>query len=189
MIASNVVIELTFPGKCAHNDQQAFPEVAMTPIHLTNEQVQALEHSGEQPPTAIDPRTNTAYVLVRADVYERARSLLEQALPSAPSEPRVAIAPAMLRSQQAFWRDLPELLKLKSKTRQWVAYHGDERVGFGKTKTEVYQECLRRGLQRGDFYVGKIEEEETPPWGMLEGDRSLYEFADSSEEAGPPDAV
>lgn len=46
----------------------------------------------------------------------------------------MTIAPMMLRSQQAFWRDLPELLKVKSNKRQWVAYHGDTRVVFGKTK-------------------------------------------------------
>jgi hypothetical protein len=84
----------------------------------------------------------------------------------------------MRRSQEAFWRDLPQLLELKSKKRPWVAYHGEERVGFARTQTEMYQECFRRGLERGHFYVGKIEEDETPPWGTLEGDRSLYEYTE-----------
>jgi hypothetical protein len=47
----------------------AFFEADMTPIHLTEEQSQAIERSGEQPPGAIDPRTHTAYVLPRVDVY------------------------------------------------------------------------------------------------------------------------
>jgi hypothetical protein len=66
-----------------------------------------------------------------------------------------------------------------------VAYHGDERIGFGKTQTEVYQECFRRGLQRGEFYVGWIEADEIPPWGTIQGDWSLYEFTDEGE--APPD--
>ncbi len=158
----------------------------MSPINLTEEQSRAIAFSGEQPPSAIDPRTNTAYVLLSADMYERARALLEQAPPAATPAPRVAIAPTMLRSQKAFWHDLPELLKLKSKERQWVAYHGEERVGFGKSQTELYQECLHRGVQRGDFYVGKIEEDETPPWGTLEADGSLYEHKEGDEKNVSP---
>ena len=34
----------------------------------------------------------------------------------------------VLRSQQAFWRDLPELLKDERNHGKWVAYHG-ERAG------------------------------------------------------------
>lgn len=161
----------------------------MNPIQLTEEQSRAIACSGEQPPSAIDPQTNTAYVLLSADMYERARALLEPSPPSATPEPRAAIAPMMLRSQKAFWRDLPELLKLKSKERQWVAYHGEERIGFGKSQTELYQECLRRGVQRGDFYVGKIEEDETPPWGTLEADWSLYEHKEGDEKNVSPGAV
>jgi len=161
----------------------------MNPIHLTEEQSRAIASSGEQPPSAIDPQTNTAYVLLSADMYERARALLDQSPPAATPEPRAAIAPAMLRSQKAFWHDLPELLKLKSKERQWVAYHGEERIAFGKSQTELYQECLRRGAQRGDFYVGKIEEDEAPPWGTLEADWSLYEHKEGDEKNVAPGAV
>jgi hypothetical protein len=93
----------------------------MTPIQLTDEQSRALEHSDAYPPSAIDPRTNTAYVLVRTDVYERARALLEQPPPAAVAEPGTRISPEMLRSQQAFWRDLPELLKLRSRRCRFVA--------------------------------------------------------------------
>ena len=69
------------------------------------------------------------------------------------------ISPLMKRSQAAFHRDLPELLKMKGRFRQWVAYQGDQRIGFAKTKTELYQACLRRGLRRGEFVVRSIEPE------------------------------
>ncbi len=39
------------------------------------------------------------------------------------------------RSMQAFYRDLPELLKKHSG--KWVAYHGDECFGVGRTETEL----------------------------------------------------
>ncbi len=42
----------------------------------------------------------------------------------------------ILRSQQAFWRDLPELLKNKNNHGKWVCYRGDERVGIAKTKVD-----------------------------------------------------
>jgi hypothetical protein len=73
--------------------------------------------------------------------------------------PRVAISPTVAQAQEAFRRDLPELLKQPSTARAWVAYHGGRRVGFGKTKTEVFQECLRQGLRRGEFIVRAVEPE------------------------------
>ncbi|HPM81004.1 MAG TPA: hypothetical protein PLF81_09905 [Candidatus Anammoximicrobium sp.] len=42
------------------------------------------------------------------------------------------------RSQAAFRRDLPELLK--THYWQWVAYHGDDRICFGRTQFELYEE-------------------------------------------------
>jgi len=155
----------------------------MTLIHLTAEQARAIADSAEQPPMALDPRTNKAYVLLQSDVYERARPLLEKPAQPPDSEPRAQIAPLMLQSMQAFWRELPELLKQKSKSRLWVGYHADERVCFGPDDIDVYQECFRRGLQRGQFYVGKIEVDETPPWGTLNGDWSLYESTANDEQA------
>jgi type II secretory pathway component GspD/PulD (secretin) len=48
-------------------------------IELTQQQRQAIGQ-GETPPTIIDPDTKTAYVLVRKDVYEQMRGLLEEGL-------------------------------------------------------------------------------------------------------------
>jgi hypothetical protein len=39
-------------------------------IELTEEQMEAVAESGETPPTLVDPRTQTAYILVRKDIYE-----------------------------------------------------------------------------------------------------------------------
>ncbi len=42
-------------------------------IHLTEEQVQALEHADATPPRLVNPRTKETFVLLRADEYERLR--------------------------------------------------------------------------------------------------------------------
>ncbi len=68
----------------------------------------------------------------------------EAALPLAP--------PIILEAEEAFRRDLPELLK--ERHGQWVAYHGAQRIGFGTTKTALWNECLRQGYE--DFLVRRI---------------------------------
>ena len=65
------------------------------------------------------------------------------------------IPPMVAKSQEAFRRDLPQLLN--ERYRWWVAYHGDERIGFGKTETELYKECFRRGLTEDEFVVRSIQ--------------------------------
>jgi hypothetical protein len=49
-------------------------------IELTEEQRRALQ--GETPPRLVDPSTNETYVLLRAEVYERLKGLLQDDLPS-----------------------------------------------------------------------------------------------------------
>lgn len=46
-------------------------------IELTDEQVREVQRCGQTPPTVVDPKTNTPYVLIRKDVYERLAELLE----------------------------------------------------------------------------------------------------------------
>jgi hypothetical protein len=79
--------------------------------------------------------------------------------PGPPSQLPDEVAPLIAQSQEAFRRDLPNLLLLKGRGRRWVAYHGGTRLGFAGTKTELYQECLRRGLRPGEFVVRSIEPE------------------------------
>ena len=69
-----------------------------------------------------------------------------------PTEP----LPMIQKSIAAIRRDLPELLKRHRGS--WVAYHGDEWIGFGKSQTGLYEECLRRGLTRDDFVVCGVDE-------------------------------
>jgi hypothetical protein len=155
----------------------------MTTIELTEEQQRALQAEPGKRINFLNPVTQQVYVLLAREQYERVRTLLEQPRVAVPRIPQL-----MLQSMQAYWRDLPDLLKMKLRKQRWVAYHADERVGFGRSQVKLYQECFRRGFQRGEFYVGKLEAdpEGLPPWGKREGDWSLYEV--SKEDAGtlPP---
>lgn len=85
----------------------------------------------------------------RTHISEAERAAQIEALMS--SEP----LPIIQKSIDAFRRALPALLK--AHPGKWVAYHGDERFGLGKTQTELYQEGFGRGLTRNDFIVGFIE--------------------------------
>ncbi len=46
-------------------------------IELTDQQQQALTVQAETPPRIFNPRTNERFVLVREDIYETAREILE----------------------------------------------------------------------------------------------------------------
>lgn len=67
------------------------------------------------------------------------------------------VPPMIQRSLAAYRRDLEELLA--THYRQWVAYHGDVRIGIAHTQTELVEACLRRGLRRDEFLVCGIQPE------------------------------
>ena len=72
--------------------------------------------------------------------------------------PDAFVSPSMLDADEAFRRDLPQLLK--ERPGEWVGYHGSDRIGFATTKAQMYRECLERGLKRGEFFVTCVEPEE-----------------------------
>ena len=71
--------------------------------------------------------------------------------PPAPDTHVCTIPPGVTKSQQAYYHDLPELLK--DRLGWWVAYHGDQRVGFARKEIDLYEECFRRGLTDEQFVV------------------------------------
>lgn len=74
-----------------------------------------------------------------------------------PAEVDLGIPEPIRTASAAFRRDLPRLLTVRAG--QWVAYRGDEQLAFAPTKTELYQECVRRGLDPNEFLVRSIEPE------------------------------
>ena len=134
-------------------------------VELTEQQRQAVqEHAGE-PVEVIDPDTRCAYVLLAREQYEQMRSLVEGDREPTHRDSEVApgIPAGILRSQQAFWRDLPHLLSQGKLRGRWVCYHGDERIGMG-AYDDLLRECVRRGIPDDAFYLGRIHPQEAPPW-------------------------
>src|SRR5439155_10755083 len=86
--------------------------IAMT-IELTDEQQRAVEQG--KPVEVIDPATVRTFVVLAREQYERVRWLLEktsgQEAVSAGTADVCPIPPGIRRSQEAYWRDLPNLLK------------------------------------------------------------------------------
>ena len=66
--------------------------------------------------------------------------------------PELASAEA---SWEAFQRDYPQLLQ--AHCGQWVAYHGNRRLGFAATRMELHQECLRQGLPENELVICSIQ--------------------------------
>ncbi len=140
----------------------------MTEIELTDAQRQALQAEQGKPVDVVDPATRRRYVLLERELYERVLPLLEQAGGPEPQDPTAGIPPGILRSQQAFWRDLPELLRHKRNRGRWAAYHGDEQIGVDADEVKLVREIVRRGIAGDDYYMGRIEPEDQPPWEPIE---------------------
>ena len=66
----------------------------------------------------------------------------------------IDVRPMIARSEEAFYRDLPSLLHAHEG--QWVAYHGEERLGFGGTQAELYRQCQSIGLRSDEFIVHQV---------------------------------
>jgi hypothetical protein len=146
---------------------------------LTEEMRRALDAQPGKPISVFDPATNISYVLIRADLYEDVRPLLEDM--AVVVKGTFEIPEGVHASQRAFRRDLPRLLADSRSRGKWAAYHGGERVGIGDTQTELHRECLRLGLSEDSFYIGRIvpseleEEEDIDP--------SYFEFEDENKRS------
>jgi hypothetical protein len=117
-------------------------------VSLTPEQRQAVELAGTEPVRFEDPETHDAYYLLKAEVFERVRDVIQPKSDAASEIPE-----GIRRSQEAFFRDLPGLLQDRRLRGQWVAYRGDERVKVGRTQKDVILECNRRGLKEDEYDV------------------------------------
>ena len=100
----------------------------------------------EAPPRALDRRGRVeravlaAYVILKAEVYERMKRLLESRQDEIPA--------GICRSQDPFFRDLPERLKDESLFGQCVAYRGDERIGIAPSDEPLIREISRSAIVR-----------------------------------------
>jgi hypothetical protein len=125
---------------------------------LTPQQRQLIEQAGNRPVRLEDAETRQAYMLIRADLYERVRDILEQS-----PVPDLDVPEGIRRSREAFFRELPTLLEDRALHGKWVAYHGDERVRTARTEAEVIRECLRRGLKRDQYDIFVVRPQAPEP--------------------------
>jgi hypothetical protein len=158
-----------------------FPPNSTKTIPLNAQQCEALKAHPGQPLEMLNPITNQTYVLLAAEQYQRVRPLLEVSPPAAPIP---AIPPGIRRSQEAFWRDLPNLLHNPPNLGKWVCYHGDERIGIARTEVELIRECLRRGLKDDEYDLNVIESLTLPPWQFEEVEPGGHEV-DELEKSHP----
>ncbi len=83
--------------------------------------------------------------------------------PAPPDEPPLErsiiadmeVPPMIQQALDKHRRDLPELMKKHA--RQWVAYHGEQRLGFGRSKRKLYRKYLDRGLSIDELVVLGVE--------------------------------
>jgi hypothetical protein len=135
------------------------------PLELNEQQRRVVEEQAGRPVEVIDPNTRRAYVLIAQEQYDRVRSILQsEPVSEAPTELSREVPPGIRRSQEAFWSDLPQLLKQNHLRGQWVCYAGGERIGIAPTEAALIQKCLRRGLRDDEFDLDVIEPHALPPW-------------------------
>ncbi len=70
------------------------------------------------------------------------------------------VPPMIQKAMERHRRDLPELMKRHAD--QWVAYHGEERLEFGRSKRALYHKYLDRGLKPDELIVLGVEAELPP---------------------------
>jgi hypothetical protein len=134
-------------------------------IELTDQQRSLLNQGNGQPVEFLDSQTNQIYVLIAREKYDQGKTKKDgQVEPPLPE-----VAEGIRRSQEALRRDLPALLENKKLRGQWAAYHGDERIGISKRMIILERECIKRGFESNEYYIGwidpceLIEEEELEP--------------------------
>ena len=67
----------------------------------------------------------------------------------------------LVQARRAFQHDLPRLLR--ECPSQWVAYGGNGQIGGSDhSKTRLFQQCLQRGLQPGEFLLLAVSAESGP---------------------------
>jgi hypothetical protein len=74
----------------------------------------------------------------------------------------------IIRSMQAFMRDLPSLLANPKYDRWCACFHGDKRIGVAKSSAELIRECNRRQLRGDQYYIGIISPQDPDEWTGLD---------------------
>jgi len=137
----------------------------MSLTELTPEQRRALEPAGAAPVRIDDPELREAVYLVRQRVWDQWTKAANEPEPPAENEapfPR-GIPEGIRKSQEAFFRDLPNLLAQPRLRGRYVAYHGDERIGIARDDEPLLRACVQSGLRRDEYDIFVIEPQSPEP--------------------------
>jgi hypothetical protein len=74
----------------------------------------------------------------------------------------------VIKSMQAYLRELPVLLANPKFDRWCVLYHGDERIGIAESELDLARECKKRGLREDECYFGIIAKQDPDEWAGLD---------------------
>lgn len=148
-------------------------------LELTEQQRRLINGEAGRPIEVVDPDTQRTYVLVAREQFEKVRALLDEPAAAASTSPSLVEIPlGIRRSQETFWRDLPELLKQRRLRGQCACYSGNERIGIARSDDELIEQCIKRGIPEDQFFIGYIEERAVPPWEPEVLEESLFEAVD-----------
>jgi hypothetical protein len=126
------------------------------PMTITPEQKRAVDEAGELPVRVEDPETKRPYVIVREEVYDKLWTSFaadhSERSPQQIGELQPDEVPEGLRlAQEAFFRDLPVMLKDRNMLGKWVAYHRDQRIAVGRREGDVLAEVVCRKIPGDEF--------------------------------------
>ena len=86
----------------------------------------------------------------------------------------------IVRSRDAFLRDLPKLLVNPKYDRWAVVYHGDKRIILAESLAEACRECQRRALDEDEIYIGCVVPH--PNEEVEEIETGFYEFEEIEDD-------
>jgi len=138
---------------------------------LTPELRREIERSGGNPVRLEDPETNTAYVLLKAEEYDRLKPEC-----SCENPPTDQVPEGIRRSKEAFLRELPGLLGRKRLLGRWVLYHGNSQIGISRRADKLLRKAHTLGLKNDEFYFGVIEPHYAEP---EEIEHSFFEYEET----------
>jgi hypothetical protein len=137
-------------------------------LTLTAELRREIEKAEGNPVRLEDPETNSAYVHLRVEEYDRLKpDLVSETVPTE------QVPEGIRRSKEAFLRDLPGVMARKRLHRRWVLYHGNVQVGIARRPDKLLRKCAKLGVRNDEFYLGVIEPHSQEP---EEIEHSFLEF-------------
>jgi hypothetical protein len=142
-------------------------------IELTEEQARLVEQQ-QDPLRVVNPRTREVFVLIRQEVYARAREPLGGGEGESNGDHPLTAMGRLPGMSEGIWlalatlrRDLPELLASRATRGKYVCYRRDKRVAVGRDYRSVMAEVVRLDIPEHEYVVqkvvpgaGSVEEEE-----------------------------